>query len=282
MISVIIPTYNRETTIKRAVDSVLGQTYKNFEVIIVDDNSTDNTAKVIENMQDKRIVYLRQNSNRGACVARNIGISKARGKYIAFLDSDDQWVSSKLEKEVEFLENNNLDIVFCSHEVVNSGLTKIVPKSEIKEGKIGQWIFYDNFITTGAILGKRDCFIDEKFDNELTRFQDWDLVIRLIKKYRVGHLNEVLTVNYIQSDSLTKNDFAGVTSLRKIYRKYNNDINKNRDINAKFNDRIARLAIQCNERPMKELKISLRSKFTIKCAVKYVICLFRMQAILIK
>lgn len=282
MISVIIPTYNRETTIKRAVDSVLEQTYKNFEIIIVDDNSTDNTAKVIENIQDERIVYLRQSSNRGACVARNIGISKAKGKYIAFLDSDDQWISSKLEKEVNFLENNNLDIVFCSHKVVNSGLTKIVPELEIKKDRIGQWIFYDNFITTGAILGKKDCFVDEKFDKELTRFQDWDLVIRLIKKYRVGHLNEVLTVNYIQSDSLTKDDLAGVTSLRKIYRKYNDDINKNSDINAKFNDRIARLAIQCNERPMKELKISLRSKFTIKCVVKYVICLFRMQGILIK
>ena len=112
LISVIIPTYNRENKIIDAVRSVLEQTYINIEVIVIDDGSTDDTYLMLDKIEDKRLKYVYQ-ENSGACVARNRGIKEAKGKYIAFHDSDDIWHKDKLEKQIRVLEKTNADIVFC-------------------------------------------------------------------------------------------------------------------------------------------------------------------------
>ena len=113
LISVIIPTYNRRNVIMKSVESVLGQTYKNLELIIVDDASTDETYQLFENIYDKRLKYLRYEKNQGACYARNYGVDHAVGEYIAFQDSDDIWHPTKLEEEMHLLIDDNSDIVFC-------------------------------------------------------------------------------------------------------------------------------------------------------------------------
>jgi len=97
MISVIMPTYNRARTLKRAIDSVLAQTYSDIELIVVDDCSTDNTKDIVDKYSDERLRYVRLKKNSGACVARNVGIEKAKGEYIAFQDSDDYWEKEKIE-----------------------------------------------------------------------------------------------------------------------------------------------------------------------------------------
>ena len=112
MISVVLPSYNRAHILPRAIESILGQTYKDIELIIVDDGSSDNTAEVVGSFSDSRIVYVRQ-ENAGACAARNNGIAHARGDYIAFQDSDDIWHQDKLEKQLATLQNTGADIVFC-------------------------------------------------------------------------------------------------------------------------------------------------------------------------
>jgi glycosyltransferase involved in cell wall biosynthesis len=99
-ISIIIPSYNREKLIIRSINSILNQTYQNIEVILIDDGSTDNTKKVISQIKDKRFRYIKLRKNKGANVARNIGIQKAIGNYIAFQDSDDFFHSDKLEKQI--------------------------------------------------------------------------------------------------------------------------------------------------------------------------------------
>ncbi len=100
LVSVIIPTYNRAKTLPRAIKSALSQSYKNIEVIIVDDGSTDNTEEIVKNYQDSRIVFLKHITNEGCAAALNTGISNVKGEYVAFLDSDDEWLPTKIEKQM--------------------------------------------------------------------------------------------------------------------------------------------------------------------------------------
>lgn len=126
LISVVIPTYNRGFIIENSIRSVLNQTYKNIEVIIVDDGSTDNTEEVIKSINDKKIRYFKLKVNRGACYARNYGVSKAKGKYIAFQDSDDIFLPGKLEKQYVNLIKNNSDLDFCRIRIVNKNISTVV------------------------------------------------------------------------------------------------------------------------------------------------------------
>jgi len=112
-ISVIIPSYNRANTIGRAIQSALSQSYQDFEIIVIDDGSTDHTEEVIRSFQDSRIRYIRHNRNRGGSAARNTGIHAARGEYIAFLDSDDEWLPQKLE--LYFAQTVSFKLYWCFH-----------------------------------------------------------------------------------------------------------------------------------------------------------------------
>lgn len=116
-VSVILPTYNRSKTLDRAIRSVLSQTYKDFELIVVDDGSTDNTEALIKNiiLLDKRVKYLKLQTNSDVCKARNTGILASSGKYIAFQDSDDEWLPEKLMKQVEIIKTQPEDVgmVYC-------------------------------------------------------------------------------------------------------------------------------------------------------------------------
>ncbi len=103
-VSVIIPTYNRANLVSRAIKSVLNQTYQDFEIIVVDDCSEDNTEEIVKSFNDSRIRYIKHKKNKGGSAARNTGIKRARGKYIAFLDDDDEWLPSKLEKQIMLFE----------------------------------------------------------------------------------------------------------------------------------------------------------------------------------
>jgi glycosyltransferase involved in cell wall biosynthesis len=103
LVSCIIPTYNRAHIVGRAIQSVLNQTYKNIEVIVVDDGSQDNTQEVVLSIKDERVRYIRLHRNFGAAFARNIGIANARGEFVAFLDSDDCFLPEKIEKQVELM-----------------------------------------------------------------------------------------------------------------------------------------------------------------------------------
>ena len=115
LVSVIIPTRNRVEMLCRAVNSVLSQTFDNLECIVVDDESHDNTEKVINSFEDDRLKYFRHEKNKGASAARNTGIRQSQGEFIAFLDDDDEWLDEKLEKQVNLLENlpSKYGMVYC-------------------------------------------------------------------------------------------------------------------------------------------------------------------------
>lgn len=216
MISVIIPTYNRANVIRRSIDSVLNQTYKDLELIIIDDNSSDNTEQIINDINDKRLRYIKLNENKGACFARNYGITISKGEYIAFQDSDDEWCLDKLKLQYDYLEKRNLDVVSCRVEI-------FADKNIIFPRRVDltlDSVYLDNRITTQTILGKRICFEKVKFDETLLRFQDWDLVINLFKEYKIEILDKVLVKVYQQDDSITKNPKKAITSLETYLKKH--------------------------------------------------------------
>ena len=118
--SIIMPSYNTANYIGESINSVINQTYKNWELIIVDDCSTDNTDEIVKKfLNDKRIKYFRNNKNSGAAISRNKALREAKGKWIAFLDSDDLWVPEKLEKQVNFMEKNNHSFSYTFYEEVD-------------------------------------------------------------------------------------------------------------------------------------------------------------------
>lgn len=114
LVSIIMPSYNTARFIDKTIESVLKQTYKNWELLIVDDCSTDNTDEIVSKYDDKRIIYLKNQKNSGAAVSRNKALKNAKGKWIAFLDSDDLWYPTKLEEQINYMKKNKSQIAITS------------------------------------------------------------------------------------------------------------------------------------------------------------------------
>lgn len=228
MVSVIIPSYNREKTIERAVMSVLNQTYKDLELIVVDDCSKDNTVEVLKSIEDDRLKIIRLEKNSGACVARNVGVENAQGDYIAFQDSDDEWLLDKLEKQMAIFEKEKVDLVFCAFNRFGLGKNLTCPK--LSEGIVERkTLLEDSRISTQTLVGKKECFENVKFDPEMPRLQDYDITIRLSKKYSIYFVNEPLVNMYVQNDSISKNKNKMIRAETIIFSKYKDDIEKYKD-----------------------------------------------------
>ncbi len=203
LVSVIIPTYNRAHLIKRSAMSVLNQTYGNLELIIVDDGSTDNTEEVVKSIDDDRVIYIKQ-PNQGACAARNNGIDHAQGEFIAFQDSDDEWHVDKLEKQIKCLKETGADMVYCRVLAIINGRTEIFGKELHAEGFLTKKTLPYG-IGTQTFFSKTDVFRDEKFDANVPRYQDFEVLLRIQKKYTIYCLDIPLVDYYLQSDSITNN-----------------------------------------------------------------------------
>lgn len=198
LVSVIIPTYNRAKLIRKSIYSVLAQSYKNIEVIVVDDGSEDNTRNVVNSIGDERIRYVALDTNMGAAHARNVGITNARGKYIAFQDSDDCWHPRKLEKQLEVLEAEQADIVFCRMTICGE-VDVLYPDEdyflldEIENGMFGILIGA-NKVGTPTILARKDIFDDiGGFDENIPTKEDWDLALKIAyNNYKMSYIGESL------------------------------------------------------------------------------------------
>lgn len=230
MVSVIIPSYNRAEQVEKSVRSVLNQTYVDLELIIVDDCSVDNTEEIIRKINDKRLRYYRLNENKGACYARNLGIQKSKYDLIAFHDSDDIWYPDKLEKQVKLLKQlpEEYGMVFCSLKR-DYGKDKIVPPLDAIDtsGFIYSKLLKGNFISTQTILCKKNVFAEVgSFDDSLPAFQDWDLVLRVSKKFKIKHLQECLVEVIISGDSISLNHSKRLFAFEQIIRKYKHEVSK--------------------------------------------------------
>ncbi|UCD33432.1 MAG: glycosyltransferase family 2 protein [Desulfobacterales bacterium] len=202
-VSVIIPTFNRAKIVPKAIDSALQQTYRDYEIIVVDDGSTDNTKAVLEPYDDK--IEYRYKDNGGISSARNYGIKLARGRYVALLDSDDYWLDKKIERQMAcFWDNPSYGMVAtrCSSFDIDGNFDTVEPQGKIraknrpgKSGWIYQDLFYRNFIRTSSVVIKRDCFAKVGlFDESLYQCNDVDMWMRMARAYQVWIINEPLTV----------------------------------------------------------------------------------------
>jgi len=238
-VSVIIPTYNRAHLIGRAIQSVLNQTYQNFEIIVVDDGSTDNTEGLIKKCQkqNKRIRYIKHGKNKGGATARNTGIKFATGKYIAFQDSDDEWLPEKLEKQMRVFRDvsEEVGIVYTDMwRITENKKTyfyspKIMPKHKII---YKQALDYGvSNIGIGTSLIKKGVFDKVgMFDEKFPRFIDLEFFIRLSKYYYFFHINEPL-VNYFDTEiCISSNAKALIAAQKLILKKYFKDIKKNKKV----------------------------------------------------
>ena len=224
LVSIITPTFNSENYILETVKSVQNQTYINWELIITDDFSTDKTSTLVKMLckEDSRIVFFQLKKNQGAAVARNNCLKHAKGKYIAFLDSDDLWLKDKLSFQIQFMQQNKFPITYASYSYINEkgiDMKKIVGVKK----KIGYYDYLKN-----TIIGMSTAIIDKslvskfEFKNIRTR-QDTFLWISLLKTgvYAFG-LDKVL-VNYrYRSNSISANKFNAARQVWKLYYDFEN------------------------------------------------------------
>jgi len=222
-VSVIIPTYNRLSMLQEAVDSVLAQNFEDVELIVVDDGSTDGTGEAIGGYGG-RVKLLRLSENRGVSVARNRGIAQAKGKYLAFLDSDDLWVKGKLKIQVEFLDSNPQYPLCYTDEIWIRRGKRVNPK--LKHAKYSGWIFEKCLplctISPSSACMRKTLFAKVGlFDEALPVCEDYDLWLRITARFPVFLIPRKLIIKRGgHSDQLSQrswgNDRFRIIALEKL------------------------------------------------------------------
>ena len=211
-VSIIIPTYNRADVLVTSIQSVLQQSYTDFELLIVDDGSTDNTDIVVESIHDDRIRYLKMPENKGVAAARNEGIRQAKYDYIAFQDSDDHWKPEKLEKQMACLtQKPEIGLLYCPYECQKAdGSTILVPDhnipSEEKQGNIYRYMLLRNSFGTPSVLLRRQCLEESGlFREALTCLEDWELFLRIARDHEIAFQEEPMVRVNLSTDGVSHN-----------------------------------------------------------------------------
>ncbi len=227
-VSVIIPTYNRAEFLRRAIRSVLNQTYQDFEIVVVDDASTDKSRDVVSGISDERIRYICHEVNKGCPAARNTGVTNSRGEYIAFLDDDDEWLPDKLKMQVDLLDGSPSTTggVYTASLVIDrpTGMILDGAKPE-KKGNLFDELFLQNCIRSpSTVLIRRRCFEKVgRFDTSLGFVDDWDMWIRVSKEFRLEYIKMPL-VKYYYHDGQSSADLGYVArsweALLKKHKEY--------------------------------------------------------------
>lgn len=221
LVSVVLPTYNREATVGAAIESVLRQTYRELELIVVDDGSSDSTEQFVRGLGDARISYLRHANNRGGSAARNTGLAAARGTLLAFQDSDDSWLPHKLERQVGFLAEADeaTAAVYCPYRRrYPDGRVESHPADPARapRGAILRDLLRANMIGTPTVVARRSCYETVGgFDEALPRFQDWDWMIRVAQSYSVGLIEEPLVEAGFAGDNISGGHTAELVAAER-------------------------------------------------------------------
>ena len=230
LISVITPTYNRAAFLERAISSVLNQTYGNFEMIIADDCSTDNTKEVVTKIKDERIKYIKLESNKGPAGARNIAIKSAKGRYISLLDSDDEYLPQKLERQILKFQDLPMDIgvVYCGYFIVYEPDTTHGKVSPIYKGDIFNILLKHNCMGSPTPLIRKECFDTcGLFDEFLPSYDDWDMWIRISERYKFEFVEESLAKVYTHGDQTSTNINTTIKMRELLFEKYKTTIQEN-------------------------------------------------------
>ncbi|AVK63332.1 glycosyl transferase family 2 [Lactobacillus sp. CBA3606] len=219
LISVIMPVYNSANYIAAAIHSVFAQTYKNLELIIVDDGSTDGTSKIVQSFSgDVRLRYFKSANNAGVASARNIGLRNMRGAYVAFIDSDDIWLKNKLSVQLQFIEKNKIDFTYSYYEIIDSKqeTLKIIDKLNFKATYSD--LLKTNFIPLLTVLVKSSFLKGLSFKN--VKHEDYILWLKLLRNEEMkAFLCPEMVAQYrVHGKSISSNKFKSALWVWNVYR----------------------------------------------------------------
>ncbi len=219
LVSIITPCYNSADFVKLTINSVLAQSYTNWELIVIDDKSTDDTCKIVETYTEKypNIKLIKLEKNGGVANARNVGLAEAKGKYIAFLDSDDIWLQEKLTKQVTYMEEQSLPMTFCAYNRIDEAGAIISRKIEVPSNVNYRQLLSHNVIIFSTSLTLKSVIADTKFKK--VGHEDWIFWLDIFKKPFSGFgINEPLVQYRIRQGSVSSNKLKVIGFTWKIYR----------------------------------------------------------------
>ena len=196
LVSIIMPAYNAESFIAETIDSVLDQTYDNWELIIVDDNSDDHTVSVVENYSDNRIRLLRNVSNQGVAQTRNTAVAEAKGEYVAFIDSDDLWEVTKLERQMEAVADKSAVLCYTSYDFIAEDGAKVLKPYIAPTTTDFEHMLEENVIGCSSVLVSKSVLdsVDGPFDDKFYH-EDYALWMELLNRYNNEHgLAELMVI----------------------------------------------------------------------------------------
>ena len=236
-IDVIIPVYNGERYIERALKSVIGQTYPPSKIILIDDGSTDRTVDIIDmfkrnnsNLQGV-IIEIYKGNHGGPSAARNIGLRNSKSDYIAFLDADDEWYPSKLEEQIKLFKkpgNEKVGLVYCCFEIKdntnNNKYPVILPKiSDYVSGYVFQKMLLNNSaLRSPTLIMVKKCVIENVglFDEKIIGVEDWDFIIKVTQKYEIDYASQMLATIWSEPASLSKQHKKMLIAILRLYKKW--------------------------------------------------------------
>lgn len=254
-VSVILPTYNRANLIQRAIDSVLTQTFDDFELIVVDDASEDETPDIVQSIEDDRLTFIRHEENKYGR-AWNTGIEHASGEYISFIDDDDEWYPFKLEKQVARFEETNSDVglIYCWREVYEYGELVNEAKPELSGDIFEETIVKNPIGNTSTFMIKSNVFDDiGKFDESLPCGLDSDLLRRIAINYDVDYVPELLVKQHWKhqydqiSDDDTESLYESIAAHKATLEKFKSYLNANPTKRVELHGLIGRLYMQTGD-----------------------------------
>lgn len=222
LVSIITPTYNSEKFISDAIQSVQKQTHPNWEMIIVDDCSKDKTVEIIQNFmeEDHRIHLIQLHKNSGAGMARNTALTEAKGRYIAFLDSDDVWKAEKLSKQIAFMQTQGLPFTFSFYEHIDEKGNPLNKRIEAPQKLRYRQLFFCNFV--GNLTGIYDTdYFGKIAISSIRKRQDWIVWLTILKKIKTAQpVPESLALYRIREDSVSASKIALLKPNYIVYRKF--------------------------------------------------------------
>ena len=222
LVSIITPCYNSEKFIAETIQSVQNQTYQNWEMIIVDDGSSDATVAIVDQiaLSDKRIVIYKLEKNSGTGIARNRALERALGKYIAFLDADDLWKPEKLEKQVTFLQDNNLPFTFSFYDCIDEKGKSLGKRVEAPFNLKYRQLFFCNYV--GNLTGIYNTDYFKKIEiSSIRKRQDWMLWLTILRKIKVAYpVAESLAYYRIRENSISASKFNLLKHNYTVYRTF--------------------------------------------------------------
>jgi glycosyltransferase involved in cell wall biosynthesis len=262
LVTIILPCYNRATLLPRALESIIAQTYKNWELLIIDDGSTDNSVAVIKPYIEKypAIRYYSLDKNAGACVARNRGITQAKGEYIAFLDSDDEYLPAKLEEQVKCFQTStirNLGVVSCGRQDVRASKVYFQWIPKIKGNVFKKLIQKDRIgANTSLLMVKTEVIQNYKvaFDPQMPACQDWDFLIQLCRHVNFDFVPDVLVTIHHHAGERVYTQERALVAFENQYEKIKSELLADPCLHKRF---LLKMAIQnyLYGRPQQAIKI---------------------------